>query len=363
MGNPMTRKIQELTYSKSGVDRKARAKAKDFSVFGRTMAVGTFHTPYLNLVKSGDIHYSALLADGVGTKVLLAQLADRHDTIGIDGVAMVANDAARCGLDCRLLVDIIDIHHSDKALISALVAGIEKGAKQAGCAVVGGETADVPSLVNGYGKNPYNLNFSLYAEADKEELILGTGLQPGDAIIGLESSGLHSNGFSLVRQVLFSEWGGYYKDPFTKVDGLDLPLVQECLAPTKIYAKTVRAFQKATGLAKAAVHITGDAYPKFDKLFAFNKGIGLEFDNFEPQPIFDVLQATARKMGKVITDEEMLRTFNMGWGFALVVPAEGAEGAMDFFTNNGFACERIGAVTSKAGRIEAKYKDRKFNLV
>ena len=355
--------FEEMTYSKSGVDRKARAKAKDFSAFGRTITVGTFHTPFLNLVKSGDTHYSALLADGVGTKVLLAQLADRHDTIGIDGVAMVANDAARCGLDCRFLVDIIDIHHSDKALISKIVAGIENGAKQAGCAVVGGETADVPTLVAGVGKNPYNLNFSLYAEADKDELILGTGLQPGDAIIGLESSGIHSNGFSLVRQVLFSEWGGYYKDPFAKVDGLDLPLVQECLTPTRIYAKTVRAFQKATGLAKAAVHITGDAYPKFDNLFAFNKGVGLEFDNFEPQPIFGVLQDTARKMGKNITDEEMLRTFNMGWGFALVVSAENAEGTIDFFANNGLACERMGTVTPKAGRIRAKYKGRSFGLV
>ncbi len=356
-------KAEEMTYSKSGVDRKARAKAKDFSAFSRNLAVGTFHTPYLNLVKSGDTQFSALLADGVGTKVLLAQLADKHDTIGIDGVAMVANDAARCALDCRLLVDIIDIHHSDKALLSHLITGIEAGAKQAGCAVVGGETADVPTLVAGVGKNPYNLNFSLYAEADKDDLIIGTGLQPGDAIIGLESSGIHSNGFSLVRQVLFSEWGGYYKDPFATVDGLDKPLIEECLTPTRIYAKAVRAFQKATGLAKAGIHITGDAYPKFDKLFAFNKGIGLEFDNFEPQPIFGVLQATAKKLGKTITDEEMLRTFNMGWGFALVVSQENAEGAMDFFTNNGLACERIGTVNSKAGRIEAKYKDRKFNLV
>jgi len=359
----MTKKIQELTYSKSGVDRKARAKAKDFSAFGRTMAVGTFHTPFLNLVKSGDTQFSALLADGVGTKILLAQLADKHDTIGVDGVAMVANDAARCGLDCRLLVDIIDIHHSDKALISQLITGIEAGAKQAGCAVVGGETADVPTLVAGVGKNPYNLNFSLYAEAEKEDIILGTGLKPGDAIIGLESSGIHSNGFSLVRQVLFSQWGGYYQDPFVIVDGLDKPLIEECLTPTRIYAKAVRAFQKSTGFAKAAVHITGDAYPKFDKLFAFNRGVGLEFDNFEPQPIFGVLQATARKMGKAITDEEMLRTFNMGWGFALIVSEENAEGAMDFFTNNGLACERIGSVNSKAGRIEAKYNGKNYGLV
>jgi phosphoribosylformylglycinamidine cyclo-ligase len=355
-------KPKEITYSDSGVDRKSREGAKDFTAFGRTMAVGNFHTPYLNLVKNGDIHYSALLADGVGTKVLLAQLADKHDTIGIDGVAMVANDAARCGLDCRMLVDIIDVHHSDKGLISQLVTGIEKGAKQAGCAVVGGETADVPTLVAGVGKNPYNLNFALYADADKDELILGTDLAPGDSIIGLESSGLHSNGFSLVRKVLFSEWGGFYKDPFAKVDGLDKPLIEECLVPTRIYAKTVRAFQKATGLAKAAVHITGDAYPKFGKLFQFNRKVGLDFENISPQPIFDTLQETAKKMGKTITDEEMLKTFNMGWGFAIVVSNENSEGAIDFFANNGFACERIGTVTDNPGRITARYRSNTIKL-
>ncbi|MFA5246837.1 MAG: phosphoribosylformylglycinamidine cyclo-ligase [Candidatus Micrarchaeia archaeon] len=353
----------ELTYSKSGVDRQARAAAKDFSAFGRTLTVGTFHTPYLNLIKSGDTHYSALLADGVGTKVLLAQLADKHDTIGIDGVAMVANDAARCGLDCRLLVDIIDIHHSDKALILQIISGIEKGAKLAGCAVVGGETADVPTLVAGVGKNPYNLNFSLYADADKDEVIYGTGIKPGDVILGIESSGIHSNGFSLVRKVLFSQWDGYYKDPFAKVDGLDKSLVETCLEPTRIYSKIVRAYHADTYHVKAGVHITGDAYPKFEKLFLFNKGIGLEFDNFSPQPIFGVLQDTARKLGKVITDEEMLRTFNMGWGFAIILSAEHADNAQSFISSKGFKCERIGKVNSNAGRISAKYKARTFNLV
>ena len=354
---------EEITYSKSGVDRAARAAAKDFSAFGRTLTIGTFHTPYLNLVKSGDTHYSALLADGVGTKILLAQLADKHDTIGIDGVAMVANDAARCGLDCRLLVDIIDLHHSDKALISQLITGIEKGARLSGCSVVGGETADVPTLVAGFGKNPYNLNFSLYADADKDEVIYGTGIKPGDVIMGIGSSGIHSNGFSLVRKVLFSEWGGFYKDPFVQVDGLDKPLVEACLEPTMIYSKVVRQYHAGTFHAKAGVHITGDAYQKFENLFRFNKGVGLEFDNFEPQPIFTVLQDAARKLGKVITDEEMLRTFNLGWGFALILSPRYADDAQSFIQSKGFKCERIGRVTDNAGRISAKYNSRTFNLV
>ena len=192
----------EFTYSASGVDREARMLAKDFSAFEKGQK-GLKKTPFQNLIDGGN-NYSALLADGVGTKVLLAQLAGIHGTIGIDGVAMVANDAARAGLRPKFLVDIIDIYHSERGLISDLVRGIDKGAKIAGCSVVGGETADVPSIVKGFGSNPYNLNFSLYAEAQKQNTVLGTGLRPGDAIIGLRSSGIHSNGASLVRKILFS---------------------------------------------------------------------------------------------------------------------------------------------------------------
>lgn len=355
-------KMQELTYSQSGVDREKRKQAKDFSAFDKSL-VDAVRTPYLTMQSVGD-DCVALLADGVGTKVLLAQLADKHDTVGIDGVAMVANDAGRAGLQPKMLVDIIDIHHSEPALVSSLIAGISKGAKQAGCAVVGGETADVPTLVNGVGSNPYNLNFSLYASAPSDEVILGTGLKAGDTILGLESSGLHSNGFSLVRSVFFKQWGGHYEDAFAKVDGLDKPLVEECLTPTRIYAKEIREFQSKNRTLKAAAHITGDAYTKFDKLLSMNKGTGLEFDNFKPQPIFGALQKTAGKMGKKLSDEEMLRTFNLGWGFALFVSPADADDAISFFSSRKIRCERIGTVTQKAGLVRAKYnsKDYSFQL-
>jgi phosphoribosylformylglycinamidine cyclo-ligase len=114
---------------------------------------------------------------------------------------------------------------------------------------------------------------------------------------------------------------------------------------------------------KAAVHVTGDAYPKFEKLLAFNKKVGLEFDNFKPQPIFKVLQDTARKLGKTITDEEMLRTFNLGWGFALIVSQENADSAIGFLQSRGFGCERIGKVNPSAGRITARYRGKRYALV
>ncbi len=344
---------EPITYAASGVDREKRKAAKDFSLFQKGLK-GALQTPYLSLqCQSGKC--SALLADGVGTKVLLAQLAGKHDTVGIDGVAMVANDAARAGLSPKFLVDIIDLHHSDEELVAQLVRGIYRGAKLAGCAVVGGETADVPELVTGIGGNPYNLNFSLYAKSDEGDVIRGTGLRPGDVILGLQSSGLHSNGFSLVRRILFKQWGGYYGDPFAAVDGLDKPLIDECLAPTRIYARGICDYQSKVRTIKAAVHVTGDAYAKFGKLFAFNKGIGLDFSIFKPQPIFSVLQATAKKLGKTIADGEMLKTFNMGWGFALIVAKADADAAESYFSSKGIPCGQIGIVTQKEGRIAAQF--------
>ena len=360
MQKPKGKPAMEFTYSASGVDREARMLAKDFSAFEKGQK-GLKKTPFQNLIDGGN-NYSALLADGVGTKVLLAQLAGIHGTIGIDGVAMVANDAARAGLRPKFLVDIIDIYHSERKLIADLVRGIDKGAKIAGCSVVGGETADVPSLVKGFGSNPYNLNFSLYAEAQKQNTVLGTGLRPGDAIIGLRSRSIHSNGASLVRKILFSEWGGRYADPFAKIDGLDKTLVEECLTPTAIYAKEVCELQERTHLVKAAVHVTGDAYAKFAKLFPFNRGTGLSFDNFKPQPIFKVLQDAALKAGRRLSDEEMLRTFNMGWGFAVIVSPPNADEALGFFERKKIHCEKIGMVTQKEGLIEAKYKGKAFGL-
>ncbi len=350
---------KQVTYGQSGVDRESRKEAKDFSIFEKGRK-GAISTPYQQVMEDADAgnSYFALLADGVGTKQLLSQLSGKHNMIGIDGVAMVANDAARAGLSPRYLVDIIDINHSEKSLVAQLLSGISKGAKQAGCQVVGGETADVASLVNGIGSNPYNLNFSLYASCKKEDLIAGKGLKEGDKIIGLRSSGLHSNGFSLVRRLLFSQWGGAYSDPFAKVDGLDLPLIEECLKPTRIYAKEICEFQHKAHSLKAAVHITGDAYSKFDKLLQFNRGAGLSFDNFKPQPIYSVLKGAAGKLGLELTDLEMLKTFNMGWGFALALAKEDADAALGYFSKAGFEPEEIGTVTPKDGLIEAKFNSK-----
>ncbi len=351
----------ELTYAQSGVNRHAREKAKKFEVFESSLPRETIDTPYCKLLPSrqNKEYYYNLSTDGVGTKVLLAELAEKHDTIGIDAVAMVANDAIRCGATPIDLVDAIDIDHSEKKLLSEILKGLQKGAQLSGCRVVGGETADVPLLIKGIGKNPYHINCACYAEAKKSELILGTKATPGDAIVGLRSSGLHSNGISLARKALFKQWGGAY-GAFDTPDGLDRELVLECLEPTALYVKEFLRCAKNFEV-KAAANITGDAYAKVKKISQFSP-IGFKFVNFSPQPIFEVIQTAAKKIGSKITDEEMLRTFNLGWGFALIVGKEEADAACTHFEKNKIQAEVIGEATSKVGAVEVEFKGKRIVL-
>ncbi|RLI18427.1 hypothetical protein DRO54_10125 [Candidatus Bathyarchaeota archaeon] len=187
----------------------------------------------------------------------------------------------------------------------------------------------------------------------------GNNLKPGDVVIGLRSSGLHSNGITLARKVLFKQWGGKY-DPFEIPDGLTRELVYEVLEPTRIYVKPFFKLRKQVNV-KAAVHITGDAYLKFDKLMKFSKGIGVVFDNFKPQPIFELIQKTASEVKGVITDEEMLKTFNMGWGFAVVVEKEDVDQVLEILEKSNVESEPIGRVVGEE-LIAVIYKNREIIL-
>ncbi len=353
--------MPEITYAQSGVDRKAREKAKKFELFSNSLPRGTIQTPYCTLLPSRQNreYYYNLSTDGVGTKVLLAEIADKHGTIGIDAVAMVANDAIRCGATPLDIVDAIDINHSEEKMLSEILKGIEKGAKLAGCRIVGGETADVPLLIQGIGKNPYHINCACYAEAKKSEIILGTKARAGDAVIGLRSSGLHSNGLSLARRALFKQWGGAY-DAFDIMDGLDKPLVLECLTPTAMYAKQFLEVAKKVNI-KAAANITGDAYGKLKKICDYSP-IGFHLHNFSPQPIFALIQRAAELKGTTVPQEEMFRTFNMGWGFALVVDRKDADDALSAFSKQGVHAEKIGVATKSRNVVEIEHEGKRISL-
>lgn len=344
---------RKLTYAEAGVDRKLRAESKraletlketyEFSPYGEVVEL-----PYGSVFPLGKNRYLDLVIEGIGTKVLVAQLAKKYDTIGIDGVAVAVNDVIRSGAKPLAIADNIHAQVSNPALVKEWMKGIVKGATEAECIVPSGEIGDVAELIKGLveGKG-FDMVVSAIGEVSPDKIISGKNVRLGDAIIGLRSSGLHSNGISLARKVLLKQWGGKY-EPRDVPDGLEREIVLEVLEPTRIYVKPLLKAAEELEV-KAAVHITGDAYLKFERLARFSKGIGFEFDNFKPQPIFMLLQEAARQLGGRITDEEMFRTFNMGWGFAAIVDRKVADEALDVLERAGVKSEQIGRVTSAEG--------------
>ena len=355
---------KKLTYSEAGVDRKTRAKSKQaLSMLKGTYTLGRYgkvvQLPYSNIFLVGD-RYLDLVIEGVGTKVLIAQLAEKYDTIGVDGVAMAVNDVIRSGATPLALVDNFHAHVSDPDLVKEWLKGIVKGAEESDCPVPGGEIGDVASIIKGLteGKG-FDLIVASVGEVQENDIISGRNIKPGDAVVGLRSSGVHSNGISLVRKVLFKEWGGKY-EPFDVPDGFNREIVYEALEPTKIYVKSFLNVAK-TVTVKGAIHVTGDAYIKFNRFMKYSQGIGFEFANFKPLPIFSLIQMTGPEVGGTITDEEMLKTFNMGWGFAVVVDKIDVDETIDAIEKCDVEAEEIGRVTN-TGKIVACYKGKKLEL-
>lgn len=355
---------KNFTYKAAGVDRELRKESKKalanlketerFSRYGKVVEL-----PYGKIFPFRE-GYLDLVIEGVGTKVLLAQLANKYDTVGIDGVAMAANDVIRSGARPLAVADNIHAQVSDPALVEEWMKGITEGAKKAECVVPSGEIGDVGELIQGLVKGKgFDMVFACIGEVSAERVIHGRNITPEDIIIGLRSSGIHSNGISLARRILFRAWGGKYRpEDIPEVLGKELAL--EVLKPTKIYVKPVLAVAEEIKV-KAAVHVTGDAYLKFQRLSEFSKGIGFEFNVFDPQPIFGLIQKTARELGGRITDEEMFKTFNMGWGFALIVEKKEGARALDILHKVGEEAEQIGFVAG-TGQVRIIHKGKKIAL-
>jgi phosphoribosylformylglycinamidine cyclo-ligase len=356
---------RQLTYAEAGVDRDLRAESKKalkilrgtyrFSRRGKVLQL-----PYGNIFPIGNHRYLDFQIEGVGTKVLLAQLAEKYDTIGIDGVAMAVNDVIRSGARPLAVVDNIHAQVSDPSLVMEWLKGVARGAEESECVVPGGEIGDVAELINGLTeKKGFDMVIAAVGEVPDRKVISGRNIKPSDAIIGLRSSGISSNAITLARKILFKRWGGKY-EPHDAPEGLDREIIEEALEPTRIYVKPF--FRVAREIeVKAAVHITGDAYLKLDRLAEFSPGIGFQLDNFDPQPIFGLIQRTAMDLGGVITDEEMFKTFNMGWGFAIIVEKTHVDEALNLLENVGLRAERIGLVTRTRG-IKILFKGKKTLL-
>ena len=270
--------------------------------------------------------------DGVGTKLKIAFLLDKHDTIGIDCVAMCVNDVVCCGAKPLFFLDYLAVGKNYPERIAKIVSGVAEGCVQSGCALIGGETAEMPGF---YPEEEYDLAGFCVGMADKPKIIDGSALQEGDALIGLASSGVHSNGFSLVRKVfdLNEAKAKEYVAEFGKSLG------EELLTPTKIYVKPVLELMKKCNV-KAISHITGGGfYENIPRMMKDGLTAKIELAKLPKLPVFGLLQ----KAGN-IPEHDMYNTFNMGMGMCIAVAAEDADEAVRCLTENGEKAFCIGEV-------------------
>lgn len=271
--------------------------------------------------------------DGVGTKLKMAFLMDKHDTVGIDCVAMCVNDIICCGAKPLFFLDYIAVGKNVPEKVASIVSGVADGCVQSGCALIGGETAEMPGF---YPEDEYDLAGFSVGIADKDKLLDNSAVKEGDVIIGLKSSGVHSNGFSLVRKIFDVE----NKDIKTPLEFLGGKSIGETLlAPTKIYVKPMCAlFEKVT--VKAVSHITGGGfYENIPR--SIPKGFGAKIDKnaLEILPIFTLLQ----KEGN-IPERDMFNTFNMGIGMSVIVDKNDADKSLEILNANGADAYIIGEI-------------------
>lgn len=276
--------------------------------------------------------------DGVGTKIMLAFLVDKHDTIGIDAVAMCVNDVVVQGAEPLFFLDYLACGQNDPPRIEAIVSGVAEGCRQAGCALIGGETAEMPGL---YKSNEYDLAGFAVGVCEKDQLIDGSTIEAGDVLLGLASSGLHSNGFSLVRKILLEE---VKIDLHSYSEELGCTWAEELLRPTKIYAQQLLPLIR-TGKIKGLAHITGGGFVEnLPRMLPEGLGAQINLGSWEPQPIFSLLA----QMGK-ITQTEMYNIFNMGIGMALAVSPSEVEAVLEHFRGLDESVYEIGQVVVGTG--------------
>lgn len=273
--------------------------------------------------------------DGVGTKLKLAFQLNKHNTIGIDLVAMCVNDIVAQGAQPLFFLDYIGCSENDPDVMEDIVAGISEGCVEAGAALIGGETAEMPGM---YARDEYDLAGFSVGIAEKSELITGEAIEEGDVVIGLASSGVHSNGYSLVRQLVDD------LDLTQKYGKMDDSLGEVLLTPTKIYAKSVAEVMTDYQI-KGITHVTGGGfYENFPRTFPSGLGVELDQRQWRVPQIFSFLQEKGD-----ISWEDMYGIFNMGIGMAVVVREEDAEQVVEIFNQQGEQASIIGKVTNREG--------------
>ncbi len=282
--------------------------------------------------------------DGVGTKLRIARLTDTHNTVGIDLVAMCANDAICCGAEPLFFLDYVAMSHDAPALLEQIVEGISAGCLEADCSLLGGETAIMPDL---YATGDYDLAGFCVGVVERKQLIDGTAITPGDVVIGVASSGLHSNGFSLVRRVVFDMEGLGVDD---HVDELGASVGQTLLTPTQIYTRPIRQIldhYKVKNVIHGIAHITGGGLQEnIERILPAGVTVRLQRDAWSVPPVFDWLQ----RLGNIDQDE-MDRVFNGGIGLTLLVSSYYADRVSAMLTDAGLENWRIGDVAAGQGGV------------
>ena len=274
--------------------------------------------------------------DGVGTKLKIAQEIDRHDTVGIDLVAMCVNDILTSGAEPLFFLDYLATGKLNPQQLAEVVKGIAQGCRLSGCALLGGETAEMPGF---YQLGEYDLAGFCVGVVEKSKLLDGSQVQIGDVAIGLASAGLHSNGFSLVRKII--ETGGYsWSDTPEIFNGNTLGA--ELITPTEIYVKPILEFLQTDIEVHAMAHITGGGLPEnLPRCLATGQSIEIEQGSWSIPAVFNWLAEAGK-----IEAEAMFNTFNMGIGFVVIVPTEQAQSALNWFDSQNITSAQIGRVTS-----------------
>ncbi|EAC7104314.1 phosphoribosylformylglycinamidine cyclo-ligase [Listeria monocytogenes] len=336
--------MAENAYSKAGVDveagyqvveriKKHVARTERLGAMG---ALGSFG----GMFDLSSLHLKEPVlvsgTDGVGTKLLLAIEADKHDTIGIDCVAMCVNDILAQGAEPLFFLDYIATGKTDPVKMEQIVKGVADGCEQAGAALIGGETAEMPDM---YGSDDYDLAGFTVGAVEKQKLITEGAVKEGDTLIGIPSSGIHSNGYSLVRKIFFkdNEW-----TLDAEISELDVPLVEELLKPTRIYVKPVLEVLKEVDV-HGITHVTGGGFVEnLPRMLTNDLAVKVELGSWPVLPIFDVM----KKYGQ-LNEMEMYEIFNMGIGMVLAVAKADVERTLEVLVQNGEAAYVIGEVTTR----------------
>ncbi|HEY2812667.1 MAG TPA: phosphoribosylformylglycinamidine cyclo-ligase [Acidimicrobiales bacterium] len=283
--------------------------------------------------------------DGVGTKALIAQAVGKFDTIGIDLVAMCVDDLVCQGAEPLFFLDYIAVGKLDPAHIKQLVHGIVQGCREAGCALIGGEMAEHPGAMD---PGEFDLVGFAVGVAERDRLITGQRVQPGDALIGLPSPGLRSNGYSLARRVLLEQGGRSLHAP--AFEGAHHDLAEELLRPSIVYAPAVLAVERVVDV-HAVAHITGGGIPgNLSRVLPDHSDAVIERSSWEPPRIFDEIQRAGD-----IDDDEMEKVFNLGLGMILVVPADDVYRAIDVLRGQGHAARQVGVVEPGSALVHMRH--------